>query len=56
LTDAVLTDFFWLSAVKPQKGQRIDAKIQDNLVTVRAHNVERVICTSTAAWSISPNP
>jgi predicted esterase len=41
LTDAVLTDHFWLSVAKPQKGQSIDVTIHNNDVHVTARKVDR---------------
>jgi hypothetical protein len=41
LTDAVITDFFWLSVPKPGKGQVIDATVRDNRVDITTHNVKR---------------
>jgi len=40
MTDAVLTDFFWLSAVKPAKGQSIEATIRDNTVEITTRNAK----------------
>jgi predicted esterase len=41
LTDAVVRDFFWLSVPRPGKGQEIDARVRDNTVEIRTHNVGR---------------
>ena len=36
LTDAVITDFYWLRAPAPQPGERFEATCQNNAVTVSA--------------------
>ncbi len=41
LTDNVLTDFFWLSVEKPEKGQSIDAVLRDNSVTITTKKVKQ---------------
>jgi predicted esterase len=41
LTDAVLTDHFWLSVAKPSKGQRIDAIIHNNDIEITTANVKQ---------------
>jgi pimeloyl-ACP methyl ester carboxylesterase len=40
MTDSVLTDFFWLSTAKPEKGQSIDAMIRDNKVEITTKNTK----------------
>src|SRR5262249_41297403 len=40
-TDAVLTDFFWLSAAAPTRGQNIDAKVHDNVLQIATRNVKQ---------------
>jgi predicted esterase len=39
-TDALITDFFWLTLPKPEKGQRIDAALRDNTATITTRGVK----------------
>ena len=39
-TDGLITDFFWLTVPKPEKGQSIDAVVRDNTVTVTTRGVK----------------
>jgi transglutaminase-like putative cysteine protease/predicted esterase len=41
LTDAVVTDFFWLSVPRPGKGQRLDAEARDNAVKITTAGVKQ---------------
>jgi hypothetical protein len=40
-TDGVITDFFWLSIPKPEKGQSVDAVVRDNTVRLTTRKVAR---------------
>jgi predicted peptidase len=39
LMDSVVSDFFWLSVPKPEKGKSIDAKIVQNTIQITTRNV-----------------
>ena len=39
-TDSLITDFFWLSVPKPEKGQSIDAALRDNTARITTRNVK----------------
>jgi predicted esterase len=41
LTDAVISEFFWLSVAKPAKDQGIDAMVKDNTVKITTRNVKQ---------------
>jgi predicted esterase len=43
LSDSVLDRFYWLGVAKPSAGQSIEAKIEDNTVTLTTRNVDQVI-------------
>jgi predicted peptidase len=40
--DAVVTDFFWLSIAKPEKGQQVDAVIRDNEAKITTKKVKQL--------------
>jgi hypothetical protein len=40
MTDGVITDFFWLSAAKPEKGQSIDVSLRDNAAEIKTRKVK----------------
>ena len=39
-TDSVITDFFWLTVPKPEKGQSIDAAVRDNTARIDTRGVK----------------
>lgn len=41
LTDKVVTNHFWLAVAQPEKGQRLDATLQDNEAIVTTRNVKQ---------------
>ena len=38
-TDTLITDFFWLTVVKPEKGQSLDVTLRDNTATIATKKV-----------------
>jgi predicted esterase len=39
-TDAIITNFFWLTLAKPEKGQSIDATLRDNTARITTRKVK----------------
>jgi hypothetical protein len=39
-TDSVITDFFWLTVAKPEKGQSIDVILKDNNAEIKTRKVK----------------
>ncbi len=39
-TDSLITDFFWLTVPKPEKGQSIDAAVRDNTARIATRGVK----------------
>ena len=39
-TDSIITNFFWLTVPKPEKGQSIDAALRDNTAKITTRNVK----------------